>query len=271
MVERSKRGKGKHKRGKKLLGSHARCWIWGRNLVRETLLARRWPFVELYLADDLPEDQLEEARGAATGRGVNVRVEKQEALEQLGHTTEHQGFLAKMGPFPYTPIDDVLSTAPEKPVYLVLDSVQDPYNFGAMLRSAGAFAADAVFIGKHRQVPVTSMVARSSAGVVNRVPIVQVADLAELAQSLRKRNIRVIGASEKAETSLTDCDFREATAIVIGNEGAGIGQELLKCCDGLARIPIAGVVGSLNAAAAAAVFFFELRRQRGETPKNPPA
>lgn len=263
MVERTRRGKGKHKRNKKFLGNHARCWIWGRNLVRETLLAGRWPIVELYLADDLPAGEIEEARGAATGRGVNVCVEQQALLEQLGHTSEHQGFLAKMGPFPYAALDDVLSAAPEKPVYLVLDAVQDPYNFGAMLRSAGAFAADAVIIGKHRQVPVTSMVARSSAGVVNRVPIVQVADLAELAQLLRQRNIRVIGASEKAAASLTNCDFRQATAIVIGNEGTGISPELLKCCDDLARIPIEGIVGSLNAAAAAAVFFFEIRRQRG--------
>jgi 23S rRNA (guanosine2251-2'-O)-methyltransferase len=271
MVERSKWGKGKHKRGKTLLGSHARCWIWGRNLVCETLRARRWPFVELYLADNLPADQLEEARGAASDRGVNVRIARPEVLEQLGHTSEHQGFLAKMGPFPYTPIEEIWSAASPKPVYLVLDAVQDPYNFGAMLRSAGAFAADGVFIGKHRQVPVTSMVARSSAGVVNCVPIVQVADLADLAQTLRRRNIKVIGASEKADAALTDCDFCDATAIVIGNEGSGIGPELLKCCDGLARIPIAGSVGSLNAAAAAAVFFFEVRRQRGQLAKNPPA
>src|SRR5260221_13036084 len=112
------------------------------------------------------------------------------------------------------PIEDVLSAAPERPAYLVLDTVQDAYNFGGMLRWAGAFAADAVFIGKHRQVPVTSMVARSSAGFVNRVPIVQVADLAELALSLRQRNIRVVGASEKADATLVECDFRAATAIV---------------------------------------------------------
>jgi 23S rRNA (guanosine2251-2'-O)-methyltransferase len=266
MVERSKRGKGKHRRGKNLLGSHARCWIWGRNLVGETVRAGRWPIVELYLSDDLAADQLEEVGGTATGRGVNVHVEKPQILEQLCHTGEHQGFLAKMGPFPYAPINEILSTAVEKPVYLVLDSIQDPYNFGAMLRSAGAFALDAVIIGKHRQVPVTSMVARSSAGVVNQVPIVQVADLAGLTQSLRQRAIRVMGASEKAEASLVDCDFREATAIVIGNEGTGISPELLACCDSLARIPIAGTVGSLNAAAAAAVFFYEVRRQRALMP-----
>ena len=105
--------------------------------------------------------------------------------------------------------------------------------------------------------------ARSSAGVVNRVPIAQVANLPELVQTLRTRGIRIVGASEKADKLLTDCNFRDATAIVIGNEGSGIGPELLARCDALARIPIDGAVGSLNAAAAAAVFFFEVRRQRG--------
>lgn len=263
MVERSRRGKGKHKRQQTLLGSHARCWLWGRNLVLETLAAARWRILDLYLADNLPVEQLEEARSAAEQLGLTVKVERQETLEQLAHTAEHQGFVAKMGPFPYTSVDDLLLKAPDRPLYLVLDAIQDPYNFGAMLRSAGAFAVDGVFIGTHRQVPVTSMVSRSSAGVVNRVPIAQVANLAELTEALRARKVSVIGASEKADLPLTGCNFREATAIVVGNEGTGIGPELLACCDALARIPIAATVGSLNAAAAAAVFFFEAQRQRG--------
>ena len=263
MVERARRGKGKHKQQRKLLGSHARCWIWGRNLVRETLVAGRWPMVELHLADTLAEEQVEEARAMATHLGAKVRVAARDVLERLGHTAEHQGYLAKMGPFPYATADDLLAGAPRRPVYLVLDAIQDPYNFGAMLRSAGAFAVDGVFVGSDRQVPVTSMVARSSAGVVNRMPIAQVDDIAELARTLRERNITVVGASEKAGRSLTECDFREATAIVIGNEGTGIRPELLEHCNSLARIPIDGAVGSLNAAAAAAVFFFEVQRQRG--------
>lgn len=262
MVERSGRGKRKHKQQPKLLGSHARCWIWGRNLVRETLIAGRWPIVELHLSETLPEEQLDEARAMATHMGAKVRVAARDALEKLAHTSEHQGYLAKMGPFPYTTADDLLAGAPRRPLYLVLDSIQDPYNFGAMLRSAGAFAVDGVFVGSDHQVQVTSMVARSSAGVVNRVPIAEVESLPELARTLRERKIAVVGASEKASDPLTACDFLQATAIVIGNEGTGIRPELLDCCNRLARIPIDGAVGSLNAAAAAAVFCFEAQRQR---------
>jgi 23S rRNA (guanosine2251-2'-O)-methyltransferase len=239
--------------------------VWGRNVIRETLTAGRWRILELFLADNLPADELEEARSAAQRAGVTPQIVGPGVLEQHAHTAEHQGYLAKMGTYPYRTVDDVLSSAPENPLYLVLDAIQDPFNFGAMLRSAGAFAVNGVFIGTHRQVPVTSMVARSSAGVVNHVPIVQVAELPVLARTLHERRVRVIGATEKADKPLTACDLSGATAIVVGNEGTGIGPELLACCDAQVRIPIEPVAGSLNAAAAAAVFFYEARRQRGVT------
>jgi 23S rRNA (guanosine2251-2'-O)-methyltransferase len=222
----------------------------------------------LHLADDLPAAQLADARAAAGRLGLTAAVEPQNVLEQLAHTGEHQGYLARMGPFPYRTPEEVLSSAPGNALYLILDAIQDPYNFGAMLRSANAFAVNGVFIGTQRQVPVTSMVARSSAGAVNHVPIVQAADLSALAQTLRDRGVRVIGASEKAGQPLTACDFRGATAIVVGNEGTGISSELLAGCDALTRIPIEPAAGSLNAAAATAVFFFEVRRQRGDASKG---
>jgi 23S rRNA (guanosine2251-2'-O)-methyltransferase len=261
MVERARRGK--RKQAPKLLGNHARCWIWGRNLVCETLVVGRWPIIELHLAETLPEDQIDEARAMASRQGAKVRIAGRETLTRLGTTSEHQGYLAKMGPFPYTTVNDLLAGAPPRPLYLVLDAIQDPFNFGAMIRSAGAFGIDGVIVGIDHQVPVTSMVARSSAGVVNHVHIAQVEGLPELADTLREREITIIGASEKAEEPLTTCDFAAATAIVIGNEGAGIRPELLDRCNRLARIPIDASVGSLNAAAAAAVFCFEARRQRG--------
>ena len=261
MVERSKRKKAKRKK-LALLGSHARSWVWGRNVVREALAAGRWRILELFLADSLPPAELEEASNTAQRAGVTPQIVGPGILEQQAHTAEHQGYLAKMGPYPYRTVDDVLSGAPAQPLFLILDSIQDPYNFGAMLRSAGAFGVNGVFIGTHRQVPVTSMVARSSAGVVNHVPIVQVAELTGLARTLREGGIRLVGATEKAEVPLTECDLCKATAIVVGNEGTGISPELLACCEAQVRIPIESVAGSLNAAAAAAVFFFEARRQR---------
>jgi len=259
MVERSRRGKGKQK----LLGNHQRCWLWGRNLVRETLAADRWPIVELLVAEDLPGELLESVRSEALARQVKLTVETRAVLDRLGHTSEHQGFLAKMTPFPYESVESVLERAPARPLYLVLDEIQDPFNFGAMLRSAGAFGVDAVFVGSRRQSPVTSLVARSSAGVINRVPLAQAADLGELARNLRNRGVMLVGATAQGEQPLPECPLHSAVAIVIGNEGTGISAELLACCDRKVRIPLAGAVESLNAAAAAGVFLYEVQRQRG--------
>ncbi|MCY2965154.1 MAG: 23S rRNA (guanosine(2251)-2'-O)-methyltransferase RlmB [Planctomycetota bacterium] len=258
MVERSRRGKGKQK----LLGSHQRSWLWGRNLVQETLRAGRWPIHELLLADDLPADLKASVLAEAVERRLAVRMENRDVLARLAHTSEHQGFLAKMGEFPYTTVDQLLASAGPDPLLLVLDAIQDPYNFGAMLRSARAFGVDGVIIGGSRQVPVTSMVARSSAGVINRVKIARVDDLATSVESLRERSIRVLGAAGTGTTSLAQSDLRGPTAILIGNEGVGVSRELLALCDGTVSIPLDCEVESLNAAAAAAVFFYEARRQR---------
>jgi 23S rRNA (guanosine2251-2'-O)-methyltransferase len=260
MVERSRRAKGK----RKLLGNHQRCWLWGRNLVRETLLAGRWPILELHLADDLPADQLAEARHVAKANAVKLNLSTRDELQRWARTAEHQGYLAKMAPYPFLTGEDLLVEAFERSLFLVLDSIQDPYNFGAMLRSAAAFGVHGVFIGNRGQVPVTSLVARSSAGAINRVRIAQVDDLSALAQTLRARQIQVVGASEKAPQELTACDFCGGVALVLGNEGTGISAELLKNCDTLARISLSANVDSLNAAAAAAVFLFEVQRQRRE-------
>lgn len=258
MVERPGRAKGK----KKLMGNHQRCWLWGKHLVWETLLAGKWPILELYLAADLPEADMAVAQELSARHKLVLRTESREALGKRCHSSEHQGYVAKVAPFPFAAMQEVLAARPAAPLYLVLDAVQDPHNFGAMLRSAEVFAADAVFIGTHRQVPVTSLVARSSAGAVGRLPIVQVADLLTLAVALKVEHVTLVGASGKADTIASAHDFRRATAIVIGNEGAGISPELERVCDALVRIPQFGAISSLNAAAAAAVLFYEARSQR---------
>ncbi|HUT24953.1 MAG TPA: 23S rRNA (guanosine(2251)-2'-O)-methyltransferase RlmB [Sumerlaeia bacterium] len=303
----SKRGKSRrNKSGEKLLGSHQRCWIWGRHAVREILEAGRWTPIELVLSEGLPSGELRNARELAEKRGAAVRVESAERLTQLCHVAEHQGYLAKMPPFPYADASEILSridrggtpaapagasargtpvgeaeapassclsadTASANAVTLViLDAIQDPFNFGAIVRSAEALGVDGVFIGEDRQVEVTSMVARASAGAVNRLPIARVGDLADLATQLRALGVRILGASEKAGQECAACDFRRPAAIVLGSEGAGISPPLLEICDGLVRVPQRGVIASLNVAAAAAILFYEARRQKtGINPQDP--
>jgi len=245
------------------LGSHQKCWIWGRNAVLETLKSPRWEILDLCLSSALAAEALREARQLAGERGWPVKTEPPEVLTRLCHSSEHQGYLARMTDFPYWAADQALAALPPAPLCAVLDGIQDPHNFGALIRSAEVFGVDALFIGASGQVGVTSMVVRSSAGAVNRVPIVRVEDVAHLAARLKARGLALVGASEKAQAPLSAVNFKRPTAIVIGSEGTGIQPALRAACDALAQIPQFGHVGSLNAAVAASIFFYEARRQRG--------
>jgi len=239
--------------------SHQRCWLWGRHAVLETLSAGRWPILELRISDDLPEAERQQVHLLARQRGVIVQYDARSALSKHCPREDHQGYLARMPPFPYAELSSVLDLKPT--LILVLDGIQDPYNFGAILRSAEVFGAAAVCIGLDHQAEVSSHVARSSAGAVNRVSIVR-ADLLDLASQLQTAGLVLIGASEKATKSIHECDFRSPVAIVIGNEGHGIREELLTRCHDLVRIPQSGKINSLNAAAATAVICYEVGRQR---------
>jgi len=258
MVGRSNR----KKKQRQLLGSHQRCWLWGRHLVRETLAAGIWPILQLSLAGDLDTDRLDEARALASVHGVPCEVCPRADLTRLCKSPEHQGYVAKMGSFPYRAIDEMLARESETPLYLVLDSLQDPYNFGAIIRSAEVFGVDGLCVGSSAQAEVSSFVARSSAGAVNRLPIGRAATVADALRSLRERGVRIVGASEKSSVLAPEYDFRQPVAIVIGNEGSGLDDSVRGLCDDIVAIPQQGHTGSLNAAMAAAILLYEVRRQR---------
>jgi len=250
------------KRQDALLGNHQRCWLWGRHLVRQTLEANRWPIYEIRLADRLDEEELSLLQSLADRHHVPVLVEPAARLTQLAKTKDHQGFLAKMGTFPYTAAEDVLQSPAKNPLFLILDAMQDAYNFGAVIRSAEVFGVTAIAVGERRQATVNSLVARSSVGAVNRVPIVQTADVVTMIQHLQSQGVSVYGASEKAVEPIFDHDLSGPVGLVIGNEGTGISPEVQAVCDGLIRIPLQGEIGSLNAAVAAGIVLYEVTRQR---------
>ena len=259
MVERS-RHRGKRKQ--ELLSSHQRCWIWGRNVVLETLRAGHWPIVELRLGDTLSPENLESARRMATELKVPVCVESFVSLTKRCRSKEHQGYLAKMRPFPYTNLADVLDERSVQLLYVLLDSIQDPYNFGAIVRSASVLGVNAVFVASEGQSEVTSQVARSSAGAVNHIPIVRVDDLVALAEQLQALDITLVASTQAAECPLFEFDFCRSCAMIFGNEGTGIRDPLLAVCDHRVCIPQTETMDSLNAAVSAGILFYEARRQR---------
>jgi 23S rRNA (guanosine2251-2'-O)-methyltransferase len=251
---------------KKLLGNHQRSWIWGRHAVLEILEAGRWPMKKLYLSDALDASALADAQTRADELGYTVAVDSGERLRELCRSGEHQGYLAQMMPYIYASAAGIKAHLTEDasdgrvPVVALLDSIQDPFNFGAIARSAEVLGIDGIIIGSRNQVEVTSMVARSSVGAVNHVPIAQVDDLVEYAKVLRSAGVTLVAATEKSEVLCSAHPFDGPTVIVLGNEGEGIQSELLEQCNVHVAIPQQGQIDSLNVAAAAAILFYEARR-----------
>ena len=258
MVGRKKRSP----RKQELLGSHQRSWIWGRNLVLETLRAERWVPHELVLSEELDESTRGEVIAAARNLGATYEIAPHARLEKLCQTRDHQGLLAKMPLFPYATVDEILEKATSPELFVVLDSTQDPFNFGAICRTACVFGADGILIASKYQVGVTSQVARSSAGAVNRLRIARVDDLPGALHALSERGVQTVAAALDAEAAATECDFRKPTALVIGNEGAGLTPKVSAACRHSVRIPQTSNFNSLNAAVATGVLLYEAHRQR---------
>jgi 23S rRNA (guanosine2251-2'-O)-methyltransferase len=143
-----------------------------------------------------------------------------------------------------------------------LDSVQDPHNLGAILRTAEATAVDAIIVPLRNTAPFSETVEKASTGALNRLKICRVDNLAKTLDALKKENFWIVGTSLEAEKDFTELDYRMPVVIVLGNEGKGIRPSVLSRCDFLVKIPMFGKVQSLNVSVSAGVLLYEVIKQR---------
>ena len=178
----------------------------------------------------------------------------------------HQGVVAEADPFAYSHLDDLLARAEDRaepPLLLALDSLQDPQNFGTLLRTAQLGGAHGVLIPEHRAVGVTPAVSNASAGAVEHLLVAQVTNLARSLGELKSRGVWVYGLAADAEQSYWETDLSGPMALVVGSEGTGLGRLVRESCDALVKIPMApGAVQSLNASVAGSLVLYEVLRQR---------
>ena len=259
MVGRKKR----RSKGAELLGSHQKCWIWGRHAVLETLRAGRWPPLEVTVDPTWLDDAVQsELTKLVALQQITLTEMSGPDLSRLCGATEHQGLLAKMPPYPYASMEMVLKKLHGGSAVLVLAGVQDPFNFGSILRSADVFGFDAVFVPSKGQASVSAHVTRSSVGAVNYLDIVQMEEPLDCCRRLKTLGLQLVAATEKGEHAPAHVNLQSGTALLIGNEGTGIPVELLEISDLQVCIPLQGHINSLNAAVAAGILCYELRRQR---------
>ncbi len=174
----------------------------------------------------------------------------------------HQGVIAFLSAAGYFDLDEVLAAAASPQLLLVLDGVEDPRNFGAILRAAECSGVDGVIIPERRAVGLTSTVAKASAGAIEHVKVARTTNLNRLVERLKKDNIWVVGTSVDASMSYTEWDWTRPSALVLGGEGRGLHRLVAENCDILVKIPMYGKIDSLNVSVAAGVILFEARRQR---------
>ena len=232
-------------------------WAFGVNAVERRLAAQPASIRELALVSG---DHARRAALAAEARrhGIAVRTVDGETLRRLTSSDAHQGIAALVGAFAYADLATVLAADPG-PV-LILDHLQDPNNFGALVRSAAAAGMAAVVIPRHGAVGVTGAVEKVAAGAVNDVPICQVANLHRTLVDLRDLGYWSIGLTPSGGPSLFDLDLPERPALVLGGE-TGMRSLVEATCDLRASIPQRRAVESLNASVAGAIAMYDVCRR----------
>ncbi|MEA4834649.1 MAG: 23S rRNA (guanosine(2251)-2'-O)-methyltransferase RlmB [Anaeromusa sp.] len=238
--------------------------IAGRNSVGEALKSGR-PLNKLLIAKGERQGSLRELAGIAKDKGILVQEVEPQRLAQLAPGQRHQGVVAMASPVEYAEVEDILAAAEAKgeaPLLVVLDELEDPHNLGAVLRSVDAAGAHGVIIPKRRSCPLSTTVAKTSAGAVEYVPVARVSNLAQTLDKLKKAGIWVAGCDMDGTENYFEASLKGPLALVIGGEGRGLGRLVKEHCDFLVRIPMQGHVNSLNASVACSLVLYEAVRQR---------
>jgi 23S rRNA (guanosine2251-2'-O)-methyltransferase len=216
-------------------------------------------FVDAARRDGRMRELIERAETA----GVVVQAVDERRLQAMAGHDAHQGVVAVIdGTLPHVTLDDVLESATEPLLLLVLDGVTDPHNLGACLRSADAFGVHALIVPKDRAVGVNATVAKAASGAADTVPVVSVTNLARALRALKERGVWLIGAAADGSENLFETELAGPLAWVLGAEGTGLRRLTRELCDRVVSIPLQGSVSSLNVSVATGVCLFETRRQR---------
>lgn len=239
--------------------------LTGIHAVREALKAGR-ALERVVIARGRHGERVEEIVRLARERGVPVRFEERGQLDRLAGRVEHQGVMALAGAQRAASLDDLVRAAPKNGLLVLLDSVEDPHNLGAIVRTALAAGAHGVVIPERRAAGLTEAVSRAAAGALEHLPVARVVNLARAMEELKEAGYWLVGLDEHAEKNYTEVDFTGAVGIVLGGEGKGLHDLTRKRCDFLVSIPTTGPVRSLNVSVAAGVVLFDAVRQRRMKP-----
>lgn len=270
IAEAKKRAEAKRGRGGQRRKPGDAEWIAGRNSVLEAL-RERVPVTSVYVAEGAERDnRLREVFKIAAEHGVGLLEVSRGELDRLTDGAVHQGLAAKIPAYEYAHPDDLLALAEEAgqaPLVVVLDSITDPRNLGAIVRSAAGFGAHGVVIPERRAASMTAAAWKTSAGAAARCPVAQTVNLTRQIQAYQEAGCFVVGLAADGDLTLpelvADADLANGPlVVVVGSEGDGLSRLVSENCDRLLSIPMAGVLESLNAGVAASVALYAISEAR---------
>jgi 23S rRNA (guanosine2251-2'-O)-methyltransferase len=241
-------------------------WVAGRNSVVEALRAHM-PVSAVYVAEGAERDgRLREVFRVAADRGISLLEVSRGELDRITDGAVHQGLAARVPAYEYAHPDDLLERAEsfgEPPLIVALDSVTDPRNLGAVVRSAAGFGAHGVLVPERRSAGMTASAWKTSAGAAARLPVAQATNLVRQLKAYQEAGCMVVGLAADGEVSLPDLDLADGPlVVVVGSEGDGLSRLVAETCDQLVAIPMATDLESLNAGVAASVTLYAIAQAR---------
>lgn len=236
----------------------------GRNAVTEAFKAGR-TIDKVFLASGDTDSTLRYIASLAKKAGAVVTYCDRRKLDAMSRTGTHQGVIAMAAARAYCSVEDILKNAQDRgevPLIVICDEITDPHNLGAILRTAECAGAHGVIIPKRRNSGLTAVVAKSSAGALEYMPVARVSNLTAAINMLKENGVWIYGTAADGAQPLFQTDMKGPMAIVIGSEGEGMGRLVSESCDFMVSIPMKGRINSLNASNAAAILLYEAVRQR---------
>jgi 23S rRNA (guanosine2251-2'-O)-methyltransferase len=240
-------------------------FIGGRHSVIEALRSGR-PIHKIWIAEGVQKGPLQAIFDTAKQAGIIIQQTDKRKCDELAQGIQHQGVVAQVAAYSYAEVDDLFNIAQargEDPFFIILDEIEDPHNLGSIIRTAECAGAHGVIIPKRRAVGLTATVSKISAGAAEHVAVARVTNLAQTIDELKKRGVWVAASDVNRAQDVYSSDLRIPIAIVIGNEGKGVGRLIKERCDFIVKLPMQGRINSLNASVAAALLMYEVVRQRG--------
>lgn len=232
-------------------------YVYGKNVAKE-LISNKRKITRAYLSKNMIGSEIENEL-----KNFNTKItylEKYE-MDKL-ESGNHQGVILQIPDFKYLSINDMIDNMSENPFIVILDHLEDPHNFGAIIRTCEASGVDYILIPKNRSVRVNSTVMKTSVGALDNVKIVEVTNINNTIKLLKKLGIWIVGTDMENSVPYNKIDYTVPIALIIGSEGFGISNLVSKNCDFIASIPMYGKINSLNASVAAGIMIYEVVRQR---------